>query len=271
MSGQIAAISPMSIELVATLVGLSMLVGAVDLCRQPGWAWKQADESKIAYLILVVLLPLIGLGMYVFRARPAVVAASAAGQAPAVAPGGAAVSDPLAQIAAGAQPRPTSGSDSVSTSMSAPTSGPDRAPALVSASRAVSEAPPPAGGGAFRFDTFEEVASLSEQGAGPMPRAQAGVAAVAAPPSPVGPTVESMEIISTFFSSGATRTLRPPRLRNRSRPLSAPVAPETLEATVSPGWRSDPTGIHEFRFWDGRFWTENVADHGRQSRDATGT
>ena len=45
-----------------------MIVGAVDLIRQPGWAWRRAEESKTAYLILVLLLPLVGLGMYLYNA-----------------------------------------------------------------------------------------------------------------------------------------------------------------------------------------------------------
>lgn len=33
------------------------------------------------------------------------------------------------------------------------------------------------------------------------------------------------------------------------------------------GWRSDPTGRHEYRWWDGRQWTNQVADRGVQSTD----
>jgi hypothetical protein len=40
-------------------------------------------------------------------------------------------------------------------------------------------------------------------------------------------------------------------------------------ATLSPaGWRSDPSGRHELRYWDGTDWTESVSDGGVQSRDA---
>lgn len=34
-------------------------------------------------------------------------------------------------------------------------------------------------------------------------------------------------------------------------------------------WRRDPSGRHEFRYWDGRQWTENVSDQGRTSIDAS--
>lgn len=36
--------------------------------------------------------------------------------------------------------------------------------------------------------------------------------------------------------------------------------------TAHPGWYPDPIGRHEYRYWDGTTWTEQVADHG-----ATGT
>ena len=32
-------------------------------------------------------------------------------------------------------------------------------------------------------------------------------------------------------------------------------------------WYPDPAGRHEHRYWDGRQWTDQVADHGRQSTD----
>ncbi len=35
----------------------------------------------------------------------------------------------------------------------------------------------------------------------------------------------------------------------------------------SPAWLTDPTGRHQYRWWDGEEWTENVADDGVQSVD----
>lgn len=32
-------------------------------------------------------------------------------------------------------------------------------------------------------------------------------------------------------------------------------------------WRADPSGRHEFRYWNGTQWTENVSDQGRASVD----
>ena len=38
----------------------------------------------------------------------------------------------------------------------------------------------------------------------------------------------------------------------------------------APNWYPDPLGRHEHRYYDGRSWTEHVADHGRQSVDPPG-
>jgi hypothetical protein len=34
------------------------------------------------------------------------------------------------------------------------------------------------------------------------------------------------------------------------------------------GWLPDPTGKHEYRFWDGSEWTEDVSDGGQVGRDS---
>ena len=81
MSGELAGVSMISIDLIVAVVVISMIAGVVDLIRQPGWAWRSADESKLAYLVLVALVPIVGLGMYLFMARPKVVAIAKAGRA----------------------------------------------------------------------------------------------------------------------------------------------------------------------------------------------
>jgi hypothetical protein len=40
-----------------------------------------------------------------------------------------------------------------------------------------------------------------------------------------------------------------------------------MAGTAPPGWHSDPSGVHEFRYWDGTRWSEHVADHGIASVD----
>lgn len=37
----------------------------------------------------------------------------------------------------------------------------------------------------------------------------------------------------------------------------------------APGWLPDPSGRHEYRYWDGRQWTDDVADGGIASVDPT--
>ncbi len=39
-------------------------------------------------------------------------------------------------------------------------------------------------------------------------------------------------------------------------------------APPAPDWYPDPMGRHEFRWWDGNDWTDQVSSHGRQSTDA---
>jgi hypothetical protein len=66
-------------------------------------------------------------------------------------------------------------------------------------------------------------------------------------------------------------------------PDSVPIAPPTGPVTAPPGaatsgaarppmlspptWAGDPSGRHQLRYWDGRAWTDYVADDGRESRD----
>lgn len=38
-------------------------------------------------------------------------------------------------------------------------------------------------------------------------------------------------------------------------------------SSVGPDWYADPTGRHQHRYWDGRSWTEHVADDGKASID----
>jgi hypothetical protein len=37
--------------------------------------------------------------------------------------------------------------------------------------------------------------------------------------------------------------------------------------SATPAWYPDPYGRHEYRWFDGRTWTEQVSDHGRQGVD----
>jgi hypothetical protein len=61
---------------------------------------------------------------------------------------------------------------------------------------------------------------------------------------------------------------------------SAPVAPPVAAihhgssapvpaSLPPPAWVADPTGRHQLRYWDGKAWTDYVADNGQESRDPT--
>ena len=81
MTGSFAEMVNTSLSLVAGVVAIAMVIGAVDLVRQPTWAWRAAGEPKIVCLLLVVLLPGVGLAIYVFGARPKVVEIAISGRA----------------------------------------------------------------------------------------------------------------------------------------------------------------------------------------------
>jgi hypothetical protein len=270
MTGQI---SRLPIELVAVLVAASMLAGAADIIRLPGWAWKQAEESKPAYLILDLLLPVIGLAMYAFRARPKVIAA----------------------LAQGADPVPTVDPQATTTE---PQTEPQTEPTQRTIPTAVATAANP-------FTGFREVA-----GNGHDP-ADTGPAAEEPEPFEVSGTFFSTGAANRTMRHplALARAYRPrqrtslidddPEPRQVPEPVSEPetgrahvpvAEPESEPAhvpvgepvpeperapvvaheapTVPSGWKVDPTGRHEFRYWDGTHWTENVADDGQESRDA---
>jgi Protein of unknown function (DUF2510) len=57
-------------------------------------------------------------------------------------------------------------------------------------------------------------------------------------------------------------------------PAPAPAAPAPSPPTApagtgpgSPGWAADPFGRHQWRYWDGTRWTDQVADGSTQSTD----
>ena len=50
-------------------------------------------------------------------------------------------------------------------------------------------------------------------------------------------------------------------IRGSGRSGQAPVA-------GAPGWHPDPTGRHEFRFWDGEAWSDRISDRGNEGTDS---
>ncbi|HLH28673.1 MAG TPA: DUF2510 domain-containing protein, partial [Acidimicrobiales bacterium] len=113
-------------------------------------------------------------------------------------------------------------------------------------------------------DTFFSSHVRNRTPAAPPAPAPAPVPPIAAAPAPAG-------------GGAATATAAPARplglpagLANRSyNPRQrASLSEDRLTHAVPAGWKADPTGRHQFRYWNGRHWTENVADAGVQNRDA---
>ncbi len=235
MSGELAGVSMISIGLIVAVVAISMIAGAVDVIRQPGWAWRSADESKLAYLVLVGLVPIVGLGMYLFMARPKVVGIANAGRA---------ASLPFERYG-----------DDVSTKLRDDL----QLPGTVAA---------PAGLGSFgeRIDQAAPIPSLEPVGAGAPATVGAPAPVGAMAPAVMAPAAHA-QAAATFFS---TTAVRPPVGLTRSyNPKQRTSLPATDSSPAVPaGWKADPTGRHQFRYWDGSLWTENVADAGIQARDA---
>ena len=42
-------------------------------------------------------------------------------------------------------------------------------------------------------------------------------------------------------------------------------------STPTPGWNPDPSGRHEYRYWDGSSWTDDVSDNGVTATDPIGS
>jgi hypothetical protein len=225
MSDQLAATNNLSLELVVMIVAVSIVAGTVDVLRQPGWAWRRAKESKPAYFVLVLLVPLVGLGMYLQIARPKVKAIASAGRA---------ASLPFESFGDDAIQAQREDGGPVGTVIAAPE----------------------------RFGSFG--ATTVADGEIRLVGAGGG-----AGPQGAGPG-------GSFFSTGGdggtataalTRTYRPRQRTSIPAPEQA-RDDSASTSTVPPGWKADPTGRHQFRYWAGSQWTENVADNGEQSRDA---
>jgi hypothetical protein len=334
MSGQIIATINLSLELVALLVGASMLLGAFDIIRQPGRVWQQAGESKPAYLILVLLLPIVGLALYAFMARPKLVALAAAGPtAPQPSdPPDAGVDEihhrddraattpvPLGSesaeqvvgpfeepVAKEATPSAQSGPVEISTTFF---SNKGSRTARARRSLVLSRRPKQPAGLAVE-DSVEDVVEVptdvSNKGSRTA-RARRGLVLSRRPKQRAGLAVEdSVEDVEqvednvednevpTDFSNKGSRRARSRLGLILSQPLgrrpkqragltvedsvehvepvednveaNVEVNVEATELPTAPaGWKTDPSGRHQIRYWDGSHWTEHVADADNQA------
>ncbi len=338
--------------LVAVLVIASVVYGAVDLLRQPGWAWRAAGEPKLLSLALVVLLPGVGLAIYVFGARPKVVEVASAGRA---------ANLPFERF--GDRQAAATGTHRTIQALVPPTSfgsfgerrndravkatGPDLTPSapagffddpdlvtvpapdaarvvepLVATAVATDAVPriPGSLGRPYRpkqRTSFDEevplvtvaaqilgatqepddrsrsvpaapVASTPSFGApapGPVPSADpvpVPLSQVAGPSfagaAPVRGFGHRQAVHASTGRGTATQLLAAPVATPGTpeifRPAPDAVAPLALaprtgnRPTLAARWLPDPTGRHQYRYWDGGSWTENVYDAGVEARDA---
>ena len=61
----------------------------------------------------------------------------------------------------------------------------------------------------------------------------------------------------------------PPVAQPAAQPAAAvppPPPPDDANPTTA-GWYRDQTGRHEYRYWNGSAWTDDVSDHGQTSKD----
>ncbi|MDN5779149.1 MAG: DUF2510 domain-containing protein [Humibacillus sp.] len=87
---------------------------------------------------------------------------------------------------------------------------------------------------------------------------------------PGHPLVELLDQVAAGFpttqAAPAASTHPPPRAPSSDSGVFAPPPPPP-GAQVPADWMPDPTARHEFRYWTGSDWSDQVADAGRQQQD----
>lgn len=84
-------------------------------------------------------------------------------------------------------------------------------------------------------------------------------AAIAAAAAVVGTTTAEMAAAASVVATPEEPVV------SRTVTTSAAIAP--APATTESGWQTDPLGRHEYRYWDGKTWTDDVSDAGVVSTD----
>jgi hypothetical protein len=110
----------------------------------------------------------------------------------------------------------------------------------------------------FRGETEETIKELQDE--------------LAALDSPSDSTANSPKATANEDTSAYPATTtgpadKPPPAATTSLPSQTRVAHEAKAVPPPPRWAKDPTGRHEFRYWDGTTWTDYVADNGSEARD----
>jgi len=253
MSGEIAAISTLTIGLVGLLVLASWVIGLVDILRLPNWAWQRAGKSRTVYLVVVVLIPVVGLLIYVFTAQQAVATVAKSGRAASLPHEG--IGAPVPSAAASRRGMGT-------------TSPPSAFGSFGAASPPIGQgqfgASPPVGYG--QFGASPPVGYGQFGGASP----PVGYGQFGGASPPVGYSSFGGVSPPVGAQGGGSRTHQQPITVSQAFKPSIPeqsIVATPPKPTVPAGWKADATGRHQFRYWDGFQWTESVADAGVQSVD----
>ena len=115
-----------------------------------------------------------------------------------------------------------------------------------------------------RSSLEEEPLDGSSPPAAPATRAAGG---------PTGPTASAGALAPTL-AAPRVGTSSPEIFRPKPQDVT-PIAGSGTTGTatlvrLAARWMNDPTGRHQYRYWDGTNWTENVYDAGVESRDPVG-
>ncbi len=292
MTIPLAVVFSPSLGLIAGIVIISAVLAAADILRQPTWAWRAAGEPKLVSLLLVLLLPGVGLAIYVFATRPKLVEVTAAGRA---------ANLPFERFGDQAN-LATRRARHIQTLAMPTVIGSFGERRQVRTIRASGPGIGPSGTGNF-FDDPDLITVGAPAGAvDPAPVATETVEPEIHFPGSLGRPYNPKQrtaldgghslasVAAQIF--GATDGTEPVRsVRPMGTPRPVPGSPEfvrpwadqvaamtgnsqaatgTMTAaapTIAAQWLSDPTGRHQYRYWDGRSWTESVSDAGATSQD----
>lgn len=64
---------PQEVVVVGVVLGFLVLpmIAVTDLLRQPAGAWRRVPHSRVVWLAVIVLVPVLGAALYLRRVRPA--------------------------------------------------------------------------------------------------------------------------------------------------------------------------------------------------------
>ena len=71
-------------------------------------------------------------------------------------------------------------------------------------------------------------------------------------------TARNLQLLCADCNRAKGASLTEPRVDPRHRPSMEGRAPAVAPVPTPPGWYADPSGAHQFRWWDGGRWTEHV-------------